>query len=347
VLFRSLFTKTDGSLGRVKSALPGSDPSPDLDYYVTAAEHERLKDRIIEAETEIGLSDGSTAGSLREAINAITSGFAYTLVTGATHTIADANSILAFDPSAGSTVMTLPVPTAGRIYIIRKIDGLSTETITLARNATESIDGTAASRLLPNSDTEVSLAASAQPSMAWLVWSNGTDWFTATLGAGFARSQLAAVDPDDTVHNAAAGYWPGSIWHNTATRQTFIAMCSPSLSNISWHRVDAVGVLSVITTAVTLPSKDRQVFVNTATAGGVVSLTLPDPTGRNTGRQFVITRVNATGTNKITMVRAATEQINGVAASFDLPGSDTADYGRWHVVSDGTSWWVTGGSGLV
>jgi hypothetical protein len=57
-------TKTDGSIGRVKTTLPGSNPSPDLDYYVTRDEFEREKTAVVDVCAEVGLNDGSTAGSL-------------------------------------------------------------------------------------------------------------------------------------------------------------------------------------------------------------------------------------------------------------------------------------------
>jgi hypothetical protein len=67
-------SKTDGSLGRVKNTLPDSNPSPDLDYYETAAEHERQKDALIEhanalneqaiAITDLEASLGSVSGAV-------------------------------------------------------------------------------------------------------------------------------------------------------------------------------------------------------------------------------------------------------------------------------------------
>lgn len=61
----SLPTKTDGSLGRVKS---DASAATDLDTDYPAAEHERIKDALIEVATEVGLSDGSTAGSLNKRV---------------------------------------------------------------------------------------------------------------------------------------------------------------------------------------------------------------------------------------------------------------------------------------
>lgn len=73
-------TKTDGSLGRVKNTLPGSTPSPDLDYYVTAAEHERIKDAIVDLAQEVGKSDGTTTGSLVRSVRALEASSTETLL---------------------------------------------------------------------------------------------------------------------------------------------------------------------------------------------------------------------------------------------------------------------------
>lgn len=63
----TLPTKTDASIGRVKTDGPG-EPSPDLRYDVPAAEYERIKDAIIALASAVGLDDGSTPGSLRAAL---------------------------------------------------------------------------------------------------------------------------------------------------------------------------------------------------------------------------------------------------------------------------------------
>jgi hypothetical protein len=57
-------TQTDGSLGRIKS---DADAATDLDTQLTAGEHNRLVTTVIALTSEVGLSDGTTAGSLNEA----------------------------------------------------------------------------------------------------------------------------------------------------------------------------------------------------------------------------------------------------------------------------------------
>lgn len=379
---------------------------------LSAVNVERIKDWIIAIATELGLLDGSTPGSVWEAILAaagitqitgdgtagpgsgaqaltvtqarglretagpttlamgavadgevlrrsgstlvgFASGFTYSAIAG-NATLPAHDAILDVDTTAvsapGTLTLTLPTPSgaAGRTYVVRKILGAADETITLARFASEQIDGLSSSRILTGSDQEVVAGSyGAAPTIAWVITCDGTNWRTTAIGAS-VRHRVFSGAPSDSTHyfTSEQGYMPGSTWCDSSTGRLWINVTSPTISTAAWHRLDALDPLSVVTTAVTLPSKDTAAFVDTATAGGNVTLTLPSPTGRNAGRQFVITRVNSSGTNKITLARAASENINGTGASYDLPGSSSASYGRWHVISDGTNWWVTGGSGL-
>ncbi len=78
-----------------------------------------------------------------------------------------ADDLLLFaDTTAGPLQLTLPAPSAGRAFLLKAKTALSTNTLTLARaGTTEKIDGIAASRVL-SADFG-----------AWLVASDGTDWF--------------------------------------------------------------------------------------------------------------------------------------------------------------------------
>lgn len=279
-----------------------------------------------------GASVRTTAGAI-----AALGGFGYLAVT-ADATLPAENTILDVDTSSvtapGTLTLTLPAPVAGRLYLVRKVEGDADETITLARYASEEIDAVASSRLMTGTDQAIdSGSAGPVPFTGCLVWSDGTDWWTFPIGAA-VRHVIGPSAPVDGTHHFATdqSYIPGSTWADTSTSRLYVMMAQVGLSTASWHRIDAVDVLAISSTSETLPSKDRYVFVDTATLGGNVTLTLPSPTGRNAGRTFVITRTNSSGTNKITLARAASESINGVAASFDLPGSATAAYGRWHVV---------------
>lgn len=336
----SLPTKTDGSLGRVKSTLPDSDPSPDLDYYVTAAEHEAIKTAVVDIANEVGLHDGSTAGSINSLL-----GFSFVSLV-ADGTLPARNAIVAIDSSGTGTGLnaTLPAPSAGRVYLVFKVGGSADEFVTLVRYASEKINGVTASHRLADSD-HVGAAAPFPPA-GWIVCSDGIDWFAFPI-ANVVRHQVAATPPDDTTHAISPGlYIPGSTWADSNADRLYMAMCAVSLGNVSWDRVDAVDTMTIVAGGVasTLPSKDRTIFIGGVS--GDVTLPLPDPTGRNDGRRYQIIKKNAS-THTITLSRFGSENINGVGANFVLPGSGDADYGVWNVVSDGADWWVVGGSGLV
>jgi hypothetical protein len=66
------------------------------------------------------------------------------------------------------------------------------------------------------------------------------------------------------------------------------------------------------------------------------SITLPSPSA-NTNRKYVFKDKTGTAeTNNITIVRSASEKIDGLAASKVL----AANFGCWTFISDGTDWWV-------
>lgn len=94
-------------------------------------------------------------------------------------------------------------------------------------------------------------------------------------------------------------------------------------------------VVAIVAPGEALPENDVAAFVTTV--GGVASLPLPEPVP---GRQGLVAKTN-TDTNKITLVRHGSEQINGVSADYDLPGSELAQIGRWHFICDPSgNWWV-------
>ena len=76
------------------------------------------------------------------------------------------NDHIIFCNHSGAITITLPAPTNGRVIVIKDISGAAnTNNITLARNASEKIEGTAASKLLQTNWG------------AWTITSDGTDWF--------------------------------------------------------------------------------------------------------------------------------------------------------------------------
>lgn len=81
-------------------------------------------------------------------------------------------------------------------------------------------------------------------------------------------------------------------------------------------------------------TESRLLFVDTS--GGAVSLQLPNP-ATWVGRSFwVKDKTGSFGTNNCTLVRAAAEKIDGLAANRVL----AANWGGYMVTSDGTDWYI-------
>lgn len=86
----------------------------------------------------------------------------------------------------------------------------------------------------------------------------------------------------------------------------------------------------------TVTSTDYVLFCNSS--GGVFNLTLPQPS-TVTGRMYrVIDTGGAFNTNNVTLVRFASEQISGLAASKPL----TTNWGYYELISNGTDWFLGG-----
>lgn len=348
----SLPTKTDGSIGRVKSTLPGSDPSPDLDYYVVASEHEAIKSALVDVCAEVGLSDGSTIGSLVERVDALegtTGGFAYQALT--THaTLSAGNRIVDVDTSGltapDSLDITLPTPSAGTLILVRKLKGAADETITLVRAGAEKINGTAASLLLPGSEEPCDPTVP-QLWPTWVVTCDGTDWRVTLVSQQVLHVRSSAAPSGDE----STGMLPGSTWCETVQdpgSKLHMQMGADS-GSADWVRVDAVDVVELDSgdSPYTMPARDRQLFVDTT--GAAVTLDMRAIGAQIVGVQYVVTKTNA-GTNKITLSWGASTTVNGTGSisTYDLPGSDAEDYGRWHIVASATGgWWVVGGAGLT
>lgn len=84
-----------------------------------------------------------------------------------------------------------------------------------------------------------------------------------------------------------------------------------------------------------LQSDINMLFVDCSSGNVDIQLPAPAVAGK---RIWQI--VQTAGGSSIDLLQAASEDINGIAATFTLPGSDAAAVSAWQVVSDGTNWWV-------
>lgn len=87
----------------------------------------------------------------------------------------------------------------------------------------------------------------------------------------------------------------------------------------------------------TLTISDRVINANAAASNFLIGL--PNPALIQPGLGLLIKKTD-TGTNTISLTRFASEEIEGVAATFLLPGSAGTGRPAWMVYSDGTNWWV-------
>lgn len=150
---------------------------------LSAVHVERIKDRIIELATELGLTDGSTPGSVWEALAAAGGGaLPVVLVTGPdTEALPETDALVVLTTASGAVTLSLPAPAdnPGRRYNVIRVNASGSNTVTLARNASEQINGTAGNLVLPGSGTG--------DRGEWVVWCDETNWWV-TGGAGLDRS---------------------------------------------------------------------------------------------------------------------------------------------------------------
>lgn len=332
----TLPTKTDGSLGRVKSALPGSDPSPNLDYYVTAAEHEAIKNAIVDLAGEVGLHDGSTPGSLRAEVSGT---WAHLYTDGsASVVVTSPRTIVTAAVADVDTPIELPDPATseGWIVMIRKTSGSDGYGIRLRPNAVGDLriegDVVATRTGVPESGTWL-IPGSGQssfdldegdrvaPLAAWLLYSDGDSW---RFGPGTTPRVLEEVtDPRNTAVTAremiAHGTFAGTFVREPAAGQGTLErawICTGFESNGSggitprWLALSHVRVRT-ITGDDSLLDHDEIVIVDTS--GGPIDLTLPANryygsapswtySKNNEGRQILILK-KTTDANAINLVR--------------------------------------------
>lgn len=135
--------------------------------------------------------------------------------------------------------------------------------------------------------------------------------------------------------DSATTYYIGS-WVISSTGVPYISIADNNLNNAltdttKW--TSAYGATRSVTSANSpvSPLNRELIFVDTS---GAVSIQLP---AASLGYRFTIKdTTGSAGTNPITILRAGSESIEGVAASY----SCRAPYGSWVFASDGTNWFI-------
>jgi hypothetical protein len=170
---------------------------------------------------------------------------------------------------------------------------------------------------------------------------NGTQTFKATV------LQLAEKFSDATdyrgvpIWNAAATYGVGAIVCDGAqTGFLYVSMATSNtnhaLTVAGWWRKLVKPVVAAITGNVTLGTDHYDAVLPINTTSGAINVTLfTGGAARHTS--FTIKDTHGTfQTNAVTIVRAGSESIEGVAANFVC----NRKYGVWTFITDGTNWFI-------
>jgi hypothetical protein len=97
---------------------------------------------------------------------------------------------------------------------------------------------------------------------------------------------------------------------------------------------------TTVITAATYAAKASDMEIDVNNASNSVVVTAPPPAAFQC-RSFRIKKVNLTGgAYSISLARYGTESIEGVAATYVLPGSDDSGLRAWEFVSNGTNWYL-------
>jgi hypothetical protein len=161
----AIVSKVDASIGRVVSDKAGAAP-PDLNFKVPAATYERIKDGLIDAQTAIGLADGTTSGSIEQRLLRGVP-LATPSIKTANYTLAVTDNVVRVNSSGGVFNLTLPTsPPTGWHFRVKDVNGsCGTLAVTLVRAGSEKIENVAAN---------FALAANYG---SWHFWFDGTDYW--------------------------------------------------------------------------------------------------------------------------------------------------------------------------
>ena len=157
-------------------------------------------------------------------------------------------------------------------------------------------------------------------------------WTTVSGDATISNTgsvSVNAIRSATTTINVSSATAPSSGQVLTATSSTTATWQTPSGGGFS----PPITLTHTTKTAnYTITTSDYVILCDTS--GGAFSLTLPTVT---TGQSFKIKDVKGTfGTNNLTIVRAGSEKIEGVAASLVL----RANWGKYEIFNNGTDWFL-------
>lgn len=233
--------------------------------------------------------------------------------TATSVTVAAHGETLLQSTASGNVSDQLPAPVTTFVLVVYKTT-TDTNKITLVRNGTEKINGVAASFDLPNS-------ANGAADNAWVVISDGTDWYVRACPiAVFSSSTPAALG------TAAVGTGLTIARADHVHANSFFKP----------RRTDS-------TTTPTITSADAAGIVIVSSASNI-AITL-DATTLVSGFHVRIIKTNS-GTNTITAVGTGSSKVYvldgspSAATAVNLMNDTSTLRPHWDIISDGTDYYV-------
>lgn len=233
--------------------------------------------------------------------------------TATSVTVAAGGETLLQSTASGNVSDQLPTPAALFVCVIVKTT-TDTNKITLVRSGTEKINGVAASFDLPNS-------ANGAADNAWIVISDGTDWFVRACPIHVLSSSTPAALGTAAVGTALT-YAHGDHVHANSFNKPY--------------RTDS-------TTTPTVTSADAAGIVRLSSASNI-AITL-DATTLVAGFHVRIIKSNS-GTNTITAVGTGSSKVYvldgspSAATAVNLMNDTSTLRPHWDIISDGSDYFV-------
>jgi hypothetical protein len=162
---------------------------------------------------------------------------------------------------------------------------------------------------------------------AWAIFSDGTNWFRADHETPLITSaRVWTIEEGVSPPSAAAGL--AYLYATEVGGRTEPSVRLGDGTVVPLTRVPT----DLQSSSFTISDRDQIIEID----DGPLTATLPSPTD---GRQIQL--VKTTSDQKaITLAPAGSEQIQGVASSYELPGSGDARVGMWTVRCLSGNWWV-------
>lgn len=200
---------------------------------LSAVNYERVKDWIIAIATELGLTDGSTSGSVWEALSSVSGAWDAYEVRGddpSPTDLAARSAVIVCDNGDGDAEVNLPPAASaeGVVYLFRKTGGTDGAYITATGDGSDEIEGDSGAFALPYSNANaIGLEA---PAMSWILFCDGVSW---RLGPCFG------LDGDRRsvgfVYTTATPSLPYEALVLVSTASNAVAFALPSPATPAYH----------------------------------------------------------------------------------------------------------------